>query len=132
MGRCRSLAPIANAPDLSPRPAADAADTSRSVTFAIAETTTTVSSINHQIDGGGTLGGFLVWAGVQLGLVTCMGVFNPLYATYRLEQTGQDRVARVLSAWQVTKNLTIAALTRNDATIGPAARPAVSSTRLLC
>jgi hypothetical protein len=48
---------------------------------------------------------------LQFGLVTCMGVFNPLYATYRLEQTGQDRVARVLSAWQVTKNLTIAALT---------------------
>jgi MFS family permease len=55
--------------------------------------------------------GLVLVIGVQLGLVTCMGVFNPLYATYRLEQTGQDRVARVLSAWQVTKNLTIAALT---------------------
>ena len=40
-----------------------------------------------------------------------MGVFNPLYATYRLEQTSPDRVARVLSAWQITKSLTIAALT---------------------
>jgi len=60
--------------------------------------------------GPGVAGLVLVIA-VQLGLVTCMGVFNPLYATYRLEQTGQDRVARVLSAWQVTKNLTIAALT---------------------
>jgi Major Facilitator Superfamily len=55
--------------------------------------------------------GLVLVIGLQLGLVTCMGVFNPLYATYRLEQTGQDRVARVLSAWQVTKNLTIAALT---------------------
>ena len=55
--------------------------------------------------------GLVLVIGVQLGLVTCLGVFNPLYATYRLEQTGQHRVARVLSAWQVTKNLTIAALT---------------------
>ncbi len=55
--------------------------------------------------------GVVMVIGIQLGLVTCMGVFNPLYATYRLEQAGQDQVARVLSAWQVTKSLTIAALT---------------------
>jgi MFS family permease len=60
---------------------------------------------------GSGVAGLALVIGVQFGLVTCMGVFNPLYATYRLEQTGQDRVARVLSAWQVTKNLTIAALT---------------------
>ncbi|OAT82406.1 MFS transporter [Desulfotomaculum copahuensis] len=48
---------------------------------------------------------------VQLGLVTCMGVFNPVFASYRLEQTGTDRVARTLSAWSVTSKATIAALT---------------------
>jgi MFS family permease len=48
---------------------------------------------------------------VQLGLVTSIGVFNPIYATYRLEQTAQDRVARTLSAWSVSSNATIAALT---------------------
>lgn len=57
------------------------------------------------------VGGLVLVIGVEFGLIACMGVFNPLYATYRLEQTGQDRVARVLSAWQVTKNVTIAALT---------------------
>ena len=55
--------------------------------------------------------GLVLVIAVQLGLITCMGVFNPLYATYRLQQTSPDRVARVLSAWQVTKNLTIAVLT---------------------
>ncbi|HEY9241588.1 MAG TPA: MFS transporter [Streptosporangiaceae bacterium] len=55
--------------------------------------------------------GLVLVIAVQFVLVTCLGVYNPLNATYRLEQTGQDRVARVLSAWQVTKNLTIAALT---------------------
>jgi hypothetical protein len=48
---------------------------------------------------------------VQFGLVTCIGVFNPRYATYRLEQTEPDRVARTLSAWSVSSNATIAALT---------------------
>jgi MFS family permease len=56
-------------------------------------------------------GGLVLVIAVQLGLVTCMGVFNPVFATYRLDQTGTDRVARTLSAWSVTSNATIAALT---------------------
>jgi MFS family permease len=50
--------------------------------------------------GPGAAGIALVIA-VQFGLVTCMGVFNPVLATYRLEQTEKDRVARTLSAWSV-------------------------------
>lgn len=48
---------------------------------------------------------------VQFGLVTCMGVFNPVFATYRLNHTGKDRVARSLSAWSVSGNALKAALT---------------------
>jgi hypothetical protein len=48
---------------------------------------------------------------IELGLITSAGVFNPVYATYRLEQTPADRVARTLSAWSVTSNAAIAALT---------------------
>jgi MFS family permease len=48
---------------------------------------------------------------IQLGLVTCTGVFNTVFATYRLEQTQMDRVARTLSAWSVSSNATIAVLT---------------------
>jgi MFS family permease len=57
------------------------------------------------------------WAGValvaliQLGLVTCCGVFNPVAATYRLEHTPTDRLARTLAAWTITSKLTVAALT---------------------
>jgi hypothetical protein len=40
-----------------------------------------------------------------------MGVFNPVYASYRLEQTPADRVARTLSAWSVTSKVSIAVLT---------------------
>jgi hypothetical protein len=55
--------------------------------------------------------GIVLVIAVQLGLVTCMGVFNPVFATYRLDQTETIRVARTLSAWSVTSNATIAALT---------------------
>jgi MFS family permease len=57
------------------------------------------------------------WAGValvaliQLGLVTCCGVFNPVSATYRLEHTPTDRLARTLAAWTITTKLTVATLT---------------------
>ncbi len=58
----------------------------------------------------GTAGLVLVLV-VQFGLVTCCGVFNPVLATYRLQQTAGDRVARTLSAWSVTSSATIAAMT---------------------
>lgn len=55
--------------------------------------------------------GLMLVMGVELGLITCMGVFNPVFATYRLDRTPVDRVARTLSAWSVTGKATIAAAT---------------------
>ncbi len=55
--------------------------------------------------------GLVLVIAVQLGLVTCVGVFNPVFATYRLEQTPPDRVARMLSAWSVTSKAAVAATT---------------------
>ncbi|MCX4096454.1 MFS transporter [Nocardia sp. alder85J] len=48
---------------------------------------------------------------VQFGLVTSCGVFIPIFAAYRLEQTPRELAARTLSSWSVTSNLSIAALT---------------------
>jgi hypothetical protein len=48
---------------------------------------------------------------VQLGLVTSVGVFNPLFATHRLEQTPSAVCARVLAAWAITSNATVAVMT---------------------
>jgi MFS family permease len=56
-------------------------------------------------------GGIVLVIAVQFGLVTCMSVFNPVLATYRLEQIAADRVARTLSAWSASSSATIAALT---------------------
>jgi len=58
----------------------------------------------------GTGGLFLV-IGIQFGLIVCMGVYNPVYATYRLNHTEKHLVSRVLAAWSVSSSLTIAALT---------------------
>ncbi|MFJ8467340.1 MFS transporter [Streptomyces swartbergensis] len=57
------------------------------------------------------------WAGlalvmvVEFGLITCCAVFNPVFATYRLERTPADRVIRTLSAWSATGKATTAAVT---------------------
>lgn len=58
----------------------------------------------------GTAGMLLVMV-LQFGLILSIGVFNPVYATYRLEQTDGDRLARTLSAWQVSSSATIALAT---------------------
>jgi MFS family permease len=55
--------------------------------------------------------GLVLVLAIQFGLLISIGVFNPVLATYRLEHTEADRVARVLSAWSVTGNATIAVLT---------------------
>ncbi|WP_216591777.1 MFS transporter, partial [Streptomyces brasiliscabiei] len=48
---------------------------------------------------------------VELGLILCISVFNPVMVTQRLTRTPSDRVARVLTAWSVTGKLSTAALT---------------------
>ncbi|HEX6473127.1 MAG TPA: MFS transporter [Streptosporangiaceae bacterium] len=56
-------------------------------------------------------GGLVLVIAVQFGMLTCIGVFNPVFATYRLDQTAPDRVARVLSAWTVTTRASVAIMT---------------------
>ncbi|MEU6350847.1 MFS transporter [Streptomyces sp. NPDC047072] len=48
---------------------------------------------------------------VELGVIFCCGVYNPVYATTRLELTPPDRVVRTLSAWGVSSKLTTAGMT---------------------
>ncbi|MFF8189507.1 MFS transporter [Streptomyces bobili] len=55
--------------------------------------------------------GLVLVIAVEFGLITCMGVFNPVFAAYRLDRTATDRVARTLSAWSVTSKATVAVMT---------------------
>jgi MFS family permease len=43
-------------------------------------------------------------------LITCMGVFNPIFATQRLQRAPADHAAHVLSTWSVSSKLSQAAL----------------------
>lgn len=63
---------------------------------------------------------------IQFCIVLCMGVFNPVFATYRLQQTADDRVARTLSAWSVTSSGTIAAMTAAWGGLAAATSPRVA------
>ncbi len=57
------------------------------------------------------VGGVMFVAVIELGLISTCAVFNPVFATYRLEQTPTDRLARTLAAWTITSKTSIAALT---------------------
>ena len=48
---------------------------------------------------------------LQFGLVTSIGIFSPVAATYRLQQTASERIARTLSAWSVSTTAMTAAMT---------------------
>jgi len=48
---------------------------------------------------------------IEFGLITCMGVFNPVFAAYRLEHTAPERTARTLTAWSITSSAVIAVTT---------------------
>jgi MFS family permease len=55
--------------------------------------------------------GLALLVGLQFMLVLCMGVSNPVSATYKLDHTEKHLVARVLAAWSVSTSLATAALT---------------------
>jgi hypothetical protein len=80
-------------------------------------------------------GGLALVIAVQFALVTCIGVFNPVYATFRLAHLPADRVARTLTAWQVTTRASVAALTAAwgllAAVVGPRAAIAAAGAALL-
>lgn len=48
---------------------------------------------------------------VEFGLITCIGVYNPVLATTRLDQTPPDRTTRTLTAWSITGKTATAAAT---------------------
>jgi MFS family permease len=55
--------------------------------------------------------GLLLAIVVEFGLIACIGVSNPVIATYRLDQTPAELVARTLSAWSVSTKAGIAVMT---------------------
>ncbi|MFJ8001352.1 MFS transporter [Streptomyces sp. NPDC096310] len=70
--------------------------------------------------------GIVLVIAVQFGLVACCGVFNPILATYRLDHTGPDRVARTLTAWSVSSSAAIAAMTAGWGVLATVTSPRIA------
>jgi MFS family permease len=48
---------------------------------------------------------------VELAIIICMSLYSPVLATYRLEHTPKDRMARTLTAWSTGSGASIAIFT---------------------
>ncbi|HET9894090.1 MAG TPA: MFS transporter [Streptosporangiaceae bacterium] len=55
--------------------------------------------------------GLMTVMGVELAIIICMSLYSPVLATYRLEHTPGDRIARTLSAWSISSSAAIAICT---------------------
>jgi predicted MFS family arabinose efflux permease len=54
------------------------------------------------------IAGLLTVIAVEFAIILSMSLYNPVYATYRLEQTPRDSIARVLTAWSISTSASIA------------------------
>jgi Major Facilitator Superfamily len=52
--------------------------------------------------------GLLTVMAVELAIIISMSLYNPVLATYRLQHTPGDRIARTLSAWSISSSASIA------------------------
>jgi predicted MFS family arabinose efflux permease len=52
--------------------------------------------------------GLVTVMAVELAIIISMSLYNPVLATYRLEHTPRDRIARTLSAWSIGQQASIA------------------------
>ncbi|WP_433289195.1 MFS transporter [Micromonospora sp. CA-244673] len=60
---------------------------------------------------------------VELAIIISMSLYNPVLATYRLEHTPTDRIARTLSAWSISSSATIAILSALGGLLAGATSP---------
>lgn len=60
---------------------------------------------------------------VELAIIVSMSLYNPVLATYRLEHTPQERIARTLSAWSIGQQASIAIYTTLGGLLADATSP---------
>ncbi len=75
----------------------------------------------------GTVGLVTVIA-VEFAIIVNMSLYNPVLATYRLEQTPTDRVARTLTAWSIGTSAAIAILSALGGLLADATSPRTAIT----
>jgi predicted MFS family arabinose efflux permease len=65
---------------------------------------------------------------VELAIIISMSLYNPVLATYRLEHTPDDRIARTLSAWSISSGASIAVLSALGGLLAEATSPRTALT----
>ncbi|WP_432993747.1 MFS transporter [Dactylosporangium sp. CA-233914] len=65
---------------------------------------------------------------VELAIIISMSLFNPVLATYRLEHTPEDCIARTLSAWSISSSACIAVLSALGGLLAEATGPRTAIT----
>ncbi|RKN52918.1 MFS transporter [Micromonospora costi] len=60
---------------------------------------------------------------VELAIIISMSLYNPVLATYRLEHTPRDRIARTLTAWSISSSAAIAVLSALGGLLAAATSP---------
>jgi MFS family permease len=65
---------------------------------------------------------------VELAIIISMSLYNPVLATYRLEHTPGDRIARTLSAWSIGSSASIAVLSALGGLLAEATSPRTAIT----
>jgi len=72
--------------------------------------------------------GLAIVMAVELAIIISMSLFTPVLATYRLENTPDDRVARTLSAWSIGNSASIAAFSALGGLLAGATSPRTAIT----
>jgi MFS family permease len=72
--------------------------------------------------------GLVTVMAVELAIIISMSLFSPVLATYRLEHTPQDRIARTLSAWSISGSASIAIFTALGGLLADATSPRTALT----
>lgn len=65
---------------------------------------------------------------VELAIIISMSLYNPVLATYRLEHTPKDRIARTLSAWSISSAASIAIFSALGGLLADATSPRTAIT----
>jgi MFS family permease len=65
---------------------------------------------------------------LELAIIVNMSLYNPVVATYRLEHTPRERVARTLSAWSIGNSVSIALCTALAGLLADATSPRTALT----
>ena len=72
--------------------------------------------------------GLVTVMAVELAIIISMSLYNPVLATYRLEHTPGDRVARTLAAWSISSSAAIAVLSALGGLLADATSPRTAIT----